>query len=210
MSNGKNGKGLLFGLIVLPLFIIAVVFLATTIENTRDVNVSIETSVQPEEAQLSPQVKRYEDEVRRYAAEEGIEAYTDVILALMMQESGGRGDDPMQASESHCGEVGCIEDPETSIKQGVSYFAYTLERAGGDVKLALQSYNFGAGFIDYVKENGGAYTQQLAIDFSAKKYEELKDTGIYSCIREEAEQYDACYGDIYYVDAVLDYYDEEI
>ncbi|SFJ68399.1 Lysozyme-like [Halobacillus dabanensis] len=130
-------------------------------------------------------------------------------MALMMQESGGRGSDPMQASESLCGSVGCIEDPERSIKQGVSYFANTLERANGDVKLALQSYNFGLGFIDFVMDRGGEYTQELAIEFSSKKYDELKHTGEYNCIREEAEQYGACYGDIYYVDAVLSYYESD-
>src|SRR5699024_5509165 len=115
--------------------------------------------------------------------------------------SGGRGDDPMQASESLCGSVGCITDPEQSIEQGVKYFSQVLERAEGDVKLTLQSYNFGGGFIDYVMDNGGSYTQDLAIDFSAMKYEELKHTGNYSCVRPEAVQYNACYGDIYYVDA---------
>ncbi|WP_226577294.1 lysozyme family protein [Halobacillus litoralis] len=157
---------------------------------------------------LSRQVLQYEEEVEAYAKQEGIEEYTDILLALMMQESGGRGDDPMQASESYCGSVGCIEDPEKSIEQGVSYFAQTLEMADYDVRLALQSYNFGTGFIDFVMNRGGEYSQELAIEFSAEKYEELKDTGIYSCIREEAEQYDACYGDIFYVDAVLDYYEE--
>lgn len=143
-----------------------------------------------------------EDHLKRTENEE----YTAVVLALMMQESGGRGNDPMQASESYCGEIGCIDDPKISIEKGVDYFVSVLEKTNNDVKLALQSYNFGAGFIDYVKENGGSYTQVLAIDFSKKKYEELKHTGIYSCIRTEAEKYNACYGDIYYVDAVLNYY----
>lgn len=156
---------------------------------------------------LSAQVQQYEDEVRKYAKQEGIGDYVDVLLALMMQESSGKGDDPMQASESLCGSVGCIENPERSIEHGVSYFAEVLKMADHDVKLALQSYNFGSGFIDYVNNHGGEYTQELAIEFSAQKYEELKSTGNYDCIREEAEQYDACYGDIYYVDAVLDYYD---
>ena len=35
-----------------------------------------------------------------------------MYFAMMMQESGGRGDDPMQSSESLCGKVGCINDPE--------------------------------------------------------------------------------------------------
>ena len=125
----------------------------------------------------------------------------------MMQESGGKGDDPMQASESLCGFVGCITDPEESIEQGVKYFAQVLENAEGDIKLALQSYNFGGGFINFVLERGGTYTQDLAIEFSAMKYDELKHTGLYSCVRPEAIPLGACYGDIYYVDAVLRYYD---
>nr|WP_256522292.1 lysozyme family protein [Halobacillus sp. A5] len=154
---------------------------------------------------LSSHVLQYEEEVTAYAEEEGIEDHVDTLLALMMQESGGRGDDPMQASESLCGSVGCIDDADRSIEQGVTYFAQTLEQADYDEKLALQSYNFGSGFIDYVKDNGGEYTQDLAIEFSQLKYEELAHTGDYSCLRAEAEQYDACYGDIYYVDAVLGY-----
>src|SRR5699024_9688309 len=61
----------------------------------------------------------YEDLVKKYAKQYDVADYTDVLLAMMMQESGGRGDDPMQASETYCGEIGCIEDPEVSIKQGV-------------------------------------------------------------------------------------------
>ncbi|WP_082234522.1 lysozyme family protein [Halobacillus massiliensis] len=167
------------------------------------------TTFTNKEKNISPQVLQYEDEVQKYAEEEGIGEYTDLILALMMQESGGRGSDPMQASESLCGSVGCIDDPELSIRQGVSYFANTLNQADNDIKLALQAYNFGAGFIDYVRQNGGKYTQELAIEFSAEKYDELAHTGDYSCVREEAVQYDACYGDIYYVEAVLSYYEQE-
>ncbi|MBM7554429.1 lysozyme family protein [Thalassobacillus pellis] len=156
---------------------------------------------------LSEAVLEHKPMVARYAEEYGIEQHVGLLLALMMQESGGRGKDPMQASESLCGSVGCIQDPEVSIEQGVKYFAAVLEQAEGDIKLALQSYNFGPGFIDYVQERGGAYTQELAIDFSAMMYHRLKDTGDYSCIRPEALPYKACYGDIYYVDAVLQYYD---
>ncbi|WP_112179560.1 MULTISPECIES: lysozyme family protein [Paraliobacillus] len=155
---------------------------------------------------LTESVVSYQPLIERHLKEMGKEAYTAVIMALMMQESGGRGNDPMQASESYCGEIGCISDPEVSIDKGIDYFVNVLEKTDGDVKLALQSYNFGEGFIDYVKENGGSYTQVLAIAFSKLKYEELKDTGDYSCIRTEAEAYDACYGDIYYVDAVMSYY----
>ncbi|MFG6150122.1 lysozyme family protein [Halobacillus sp. B23F22_1] len=205
----KRKKKSLFKLILPPLLVLGSIFglmyIVSFISGVTGDGLTM--SFSNVRGELSPQVLQYEEEVTRYAEEEGIEEHVDLILALMMQESGGRGHDPMQASESLCGSVGCIEDPEKSIEQGVSYFAQTLERADGDVKLALQSYNFGGGFIDYVNNNGGEYTQELAIDFSAKKYEELKHTGKYSCVREEATQYNACYGDIYYVDAVLGYYD---
>ena len=167
---------------------------------------NLEPSENSREMQLTADVTSYKSMIEQQLEEENKEDYTAVVLALMMQESGGRGTDPMQASESYCKEVGCIDDPEVSIEKGVDHFVRVLEKANGDVKLALQSYNFGEGFIGYVQENGGSYTQELTIDFSQKKYKELKHTGIYSCIRSEAEQYDACYGDIYYVDAVLKYY----
>ncbi|MCT2536171.1 lysozyme family protein [Aquibacillus koreensis] len=162
------------------------------------------------EKSLTEEVIQYKPLVNKYLKEHNKEKYTAVVLSLMMQESSGRGNDPMQASESYCGEVGCIEDPEVSIKQGVAYFSKVLEQANGDVKLALQSYNFGIGFISYVQDNGGQYTEELAIQFSQKKYEELKHTGIYSCIRKEAEPYNACYGDFMYVQAVLDYYSDAL
>src|SRR5699024_482729 len=72
----------------------------------------------------------------------------------------------------------------------------------------LQSYNFGGGFIDYVNSNGGEYTFDLAISFSQEQYQKqiaLGNGGIYTCLRAEAVQYNACYGDILYVESVLAY-----
>ncbi|RCW73116.1 lysozyme family protein [Saliterribacillus persicus] len=161
---------------------------------------------QPAGKKLSDSVLEYEDMLYQELKKYQKEAYTPVVMALMMQESGGRGNDPMQASESYCGEVGCIKDASLSIEQGVKYFVHVLGKADGDIKLALQSYNFGEGFISYVKDRNATYSKSLAISFSQKKYQELKATGIYACIRKEAEAYEACYGDILYVEAVLDYY----
>src|SRR5699024_886454 len=83
------------------------------------------------------QVLDHKPLVEKYAAQYGVSEHVDVLLAMMMQESGGRGDDPMQSSESYCGSRGCIEDPEVSIKQGVHYFSKALEEADGDLKLAI-------------------------------------------------------------------------
>lgn len=152
---------------------------------------------------ISEEVRDYQPLVEKYADKYDVSDYVDVIMAMMMQESGGRGDDPMQSSESYCGEIGCIDDPEHSIEQGVYYFSETLAEADGDLKLAVQSYNFGKGFIYYVEEQSGKYSQELAINFSQEMYDQ--DPSTYTCYREEAEQYDACYGDIYYVRDVMAY-----
>ena len=52
-----------------------------------------------EKAPVSDEVKAYAGLIRLYAAEQGIPEYTELIMAVMMQESGGQGNDPMQASE---------------------------------------------------------------------------------------------------------------
>ncbi|RKD26518.1 hypothetical protein BEP19_16825 [Ammoniphilus oxalaticus] len=157
------------------------------------------------QAQVSAEVTQYRDAVFNELDQHGLSQYTELILALMMQESGGKGLDPMQASESFCGSVGCIQDAQTSIEKGVLHFKNVLDRTDGDIELTLQSYNFGGGFIDYVQSNGGAYTKDLAIAYSQMMYGKLAHTGNYTCHRPEAIEHQACYGDIGYVDAVLRY-----
>ncbi|WLV24320.1 lysozyme family protein [Aciduricibacillus chroicocephali] len=154
---------------------------------------------------VSEQVLEYEPLVARYAKEKGVSEYTDVLLAIIMQESGGRGKDPMQSSESSCGKRGCIKNPDQSIKAGVAHFANMLNDADGDLELAVQSYNFGRGFITYAKKESGGYTQDTAIDFSKKMYAKVKDKEKYRCIRPDSKKFDACYGDIYYVKSVMAY-----
>ena len=156
-------------------------------------------------ASVTPEVAQYRDTISSELAKYNMEGQTELLLALMMQESGGKGNDPMQASESKCGSVGCITSPDESITYGVKHFVSVFESTGEDIKLTLQSYNFGSGFIDYVLKNGGSYTKELAISFSQLQYQKLAHTGIYKCQRPEAIKHNACYGDIGYVDAVLKY-----
>ena len=154
---------------------------------------------------VSEQVLDYQPIVEKYAAQFDVSEHVDVVMAMMMQESGGRGDDPMQSSESYCGSRGCIDEPELSIEQGVRYFSEALDEADGDVRVAVQSYNFGHGFIDYVKDNSGTYTQEAAVDFSQEMYADADDQSKFRCPRDEAKEIDACYGDIYYVRDVMAY-----
>lgn len=48
---------------------------------------------------VSTQVLNYEDLMLKYARENDIEEYIELLQAMMMQESGGQGNDPMQSSE---------------------------------------------------------------------------------------------------------------
>ena len=62
----------------------------------------------------------YKRQIQRYASQYGISEYVPSIQAIMMQESGGRGTDPMQASECpyntrYPNSPGAIQDPEYSI-----------------------------------------------------------------------------------------------
>ena len=108
---------------------------------------------------LSAEVEAYEPVIRKYSKQYGIPDYVLLIQAVMMQESGGRGDDPMQASECSFNTQyprvpGGITDPEYSIAVGIQNLADCLQRSEADspidldhIQLALQGYNYGSGYI---------------------------------------------------------------
>lgn len=128
-------------------------------------------------AEVSEEVQAYEPVIQQYAVQYGIGEYVELIKAVMMQESGGRGNDPMQASE--CGfnlkyprEPGGITSPEYSIAVGIQNLAACLKEAEAEnpldisgISLAIQGYNFGNGYIAWAKEKGG-YSAENAKEFS--------------------------------------------
>ena len=152
---------------------------------------------------VSAEVEAYEPLIRKYATQHGISEYVELIKAVMMQESGGQGNDPMQASE--CGyntrypnTPGGIADPEYSINVGIQNLAACLSAAEvenpidmDNIKTALQGYNYGNGYISWAKSTYGGYTYANAVEFSTMMAERL---GWES------------YGDTQYVSHVLRYY----
>ncbi|MEM4997440.1 bifunctional lytic transglycosylase/C40 family peptidase [Priestia sp. SB1] len=154
-------------------------------------------------ANVSPAVQRWEPLVRKYTKAEGLsEDLVPIVLALIQQESGGTHADVMQSSESQGHPPGYFTDPETSIKFGMKHFANVYRQAKGDVKLVLQSYNYGTGFINYVLPR--KYSLDLAKQFSI---EQARKNG-YTCRAwrsAEEKSKGMCYGDPYYVDHVLRY-----
>lgn len=152
---------------------------------------------------VSAEVELYEPLIRQYANQYGIGEYVELLKAVMMQESGGRGLDPMQSSEGafnirYPRQTNGITDPEYSIACGVQELKVCLDRAGVEnpvdmdhIKLALQGYNFGNGYISWANRNYGGYTMGNAAEFSDMMAERMGWDN---------------YGDKQYVSHVLRYY----
>lgn len=125
---------------------------------------------------VSDEVEAYTPIIKKYASEYGIPQYVELVKAVMMQESGGKGTDPMQASEckynaKYAKKPGGIKDPEYSIYCGVRYLADNLNIAKAKspvdmdrIKLAIQGYNFGSGYIPWAVKKYGGLGKCIIID----------------------------------------------
>ena len=152
---------------------------------------------------VSSEVEAYDPIIRQCAERYHIGEYVDLIKAVMMQESGGQGSDPMQASE--CGyntrfprKPNGITDPAYSVQVGIQELAACLRLAGVEnpvdmehIRLALQGYNYGEGYITWAKSRYGGYSVLNAME--------------YSTMMAERNHWDS-YGDQNYVNHVLRYY----
>ena len=152
---------------------------------------------------LSAEVLAHTPAIQKYASEFGIPEYVPAIQAIMMQESGGRGTDPMQASEcpyntQYPNTPGAIQDADYSIKVGIQYYADCVREAGCEspqdmdkLKLSWQGYNYGNGYISWALEKFGGYSEANALQFSQE---------------QAAAQGWSGYGDPEYVPHVMRYY----
>lgn len=121
---------------------------------------------------LSEAVLRHKPMVEKYAREYGISEYVPYLLAIMQVESGGTAADVMQSSES-LGLSPNSLDTESSIRQGCRYFASLLSSSRNyginDIKVVIQSYNYGGGYTIYVSKNGKKHSFALAENFAKEK-----------------------------------------
>ena len=121
---------------------------------------------------LSPEVLEAPSNGRKkYCKKFGIPEDVKTILAIIQVESGGTAEDVMQSSES-LGLPPNSLSTEASIKQGCKYFSELIQGIkahGCDENTAIQSYNFGGGFINYVANHGKKYSYELAENFSKEK-----------------------------------------
>lgn len=166
-------------------------------------SLSNNNNINTENSPLSAEVLAYEGIITQYASHYGIEEYVPIIEAIMMQESGGKGNDPMQAAECEFNTKyphvpNGIQDPVYSIEVGIQNFADCLATAkvlnindNNNLYLALQGYNYGKAYITWASEIFGCYSKANAKIYSDNKKNELKVK---------------VYGDPEYVEHVLRYY----
>ncbi|MDR2833721.1 MAG: lysozyme family protein [Streptococcaceae bacterium] len=116
-------------------------------------------------------VNKFEPIVMRELEANGIPQYKNLAMAIIYTETKGREYDVMQSSESVYGEPGMLTSNEASIKAGIDFLAQAINRsneAGTDIWTAVQAYNFGLAYIDYIAQNGGIHTVKLAKTYSRK------------------------------------------
>ena len=190
---GKMGKGIAIGGMA---FLVVFILIAGIIAGA-----AFSSGSESSES-LSEEVLAYTSVIQRYASQYGIPEYVSAIQAIMMQESGGRGTDPMQCSESPYNtrfphSPGSITEPDYSIEVGVKTFADCISQAGcsspqdlDKLKLAWQGYNYGNGYIGWALQRGG-YTEANALQFSQQ---------------QAASHGWSSYGDPQYVPHVMRYY----
>ncbi|EAC5024902.1 lytic transglycosylase [Listeria monocytogenes] len=157
----------------------------------------------PSALNISPAVEAYRSVVEKECIANDTPECVDIILAMIMQESGGSVPDLMQSSESKGLPPNTITDPVESIQVGVAYFSQGYKKARKEAKMnpketAIQGYNYGSGFIGWAIKNGGGWTEERAVEFARIQSHGQKRSG---GVRDG--QY--AYGDQLYVQHVMAY-----
>lgn len=134
---------------------------------------------------LAPAVLAYKSRLEAAGEKYGV-GDTDLLMAVMNQESHGAGNNPMQVNGVH--------DRTTSVNTGTKMLADLLKKTGGNVPEALAAYNMGPGILNYFKKHGG-YSVENMKNFS--KAHGGHGTG-------EGNWHG--YGDPWYVEHVMQYY----
>ena len=164
---------------------------------------------------LTPECESYRSEVETVAKTHVMTEYVDLIMAVMMQESGGRSLDVMQCAEGVVNTLyphvpNGITDPSYSIDCGIQELKYALEKVECSsptdiekIKIALQGYNFGIdGFLAFLEEqNDVRWTEEYAQEYAKKASGEIERDP------DDAETMGPwAYGDQYYPLHVLRFY----
>lgn len=109
--------------------------------------------------------------LEKYTKQYGIEEYIGLAYALIMVENADTDgtDDIMQSSESAGYPGPGYLTGEASVKQGCKHLSNVLKSSFAknvDVWGAMQSYNFGSAYVDWLASRGGKNTTDLAEEYS--------------------------------------------
>ncbi|WP_348923129.1 lysozyme family protein [Enterococcus rotai] len=159
------------------------------------------------------QVMTYESEVEQAVKTNNIPEHKDLVLAIIYTESKGRTEDLMQSSESAYGKRQMIGTTKESIETGVAFLAQSIEKAneaGCDIWTAVQAYNFGLDYIEFVKERGGKNSIRIAEEYSKEVLSPIlgnTNQKTYRYYRPQAVIYNGGYlysngGNMFYADLV--------
>lgn len=195
MKRMANPIMLIVGIVILLFSAVLVSFAAVVGAST---GAASQENSDSYEANVSEQTESYRSLVETYCEKYGIDDYVELVLAMIEQESSGNPPDVMQTDQSYYNTNPPIDSPEESIDCGTHELSDCIRLAnckGPDdmagIKLALQGYNFGNGYITWALNNYKGYTEESAKIFSAKMKAQLHVSG---------------YGDVDYVNHVLRYY----
>lgn len=143
-------------------FIILLILMIVVIVSSRS-----SFSVNADYTTFSQGVEQWRNQAYQYCKEEGIEYYTDVVLAIMQVSTGGGFGDVMKSSNKESNELygkedGDIINTSYSIRCGVKEVKTLLDMCGvvdlydtANLYILYQSYEFDRGFVSYAKEHGG-------------------------------------------------------
>lgn len=118
---------------------------------------------------LNEAVLRYKSDVEAAAKKFGIPDKVSWLLAIMMVESGGKGLDPMQSSESKGLPMNTIASPKESIEAGAEHLANTVrltKELDVDPWIAIGAYNYGVYYVKFMSQNGKKYNIDIAEKYS--------------------------------------------
>lgn len=146
---------------------------------------------------LSDEVLAYDGVVSRYCGEYGISEYKPWLMAIMMVESEGGGNNVMGVADLD----NSTTTPDESIKEGCRIFSECLQKSqdmGCNIETTVQAYNYGADFVNYVSDRGKNYTFELAKEYANEK----SDGQMISYNNHIADAYGGwkyVYGNMFYV-----------
>lgn len=152
-------------------FIILLILMIVVIVSSRS-----SFSVNADYTTFSQGVEQWRNQAYQYCKEEGIEYYTDVVLAIMQVSTGGGFGDVMKSSNKESNELYSKEDGDIintsySIRCGVKEVKTLLDMCGvvdlydtANLYILYQSYEFDRGFVSYAKEHGG-YSDDTAKNY---------------------------------------------